>query len=297
MAQGGYAWWYVDAVSDDGRYALVLIAMIGSAFSPAYAAARRRGPANPLDFVAMNVVLYGPGGRRWALTERAGATRTHDALGIGPSLVRREGDALVIDVDERTTPFGARVRGRIRVEPEVVCGAPRTLDAAGAHRWWPIAPRARVRVDMSEPDVHWAGDGYHDANAGDAPLESAFQSWQWSRAPIPGGALVSYAVERRDGTSAALDLRFGANGPSIVAGLTPRTLPKSGWRIARAARSEGDPRVVRTLEDTPFYARSLVELEVEGRRTVAVHEALSLERFDQRWVRMLLPARIRRVAA
>lgn len=271
--------------------------MIGSAFSPAYAAARRRGPANPLDFVAMNVVLYGPGGRRWALTERVGAAQHRDALGIGPSVVRRVGDGLVIDVDERTSPFRSPIRGRIRVEPEVVCGVPRTLDAEGVHRWWPIAPRARVHVEMSAPDVRWSGHGYHDANAGDAPLETAFQSWQWSRAATPDGALVSYAVERRDGTRAALDLRFDARGTSIVPGLTPHALPKTGWRVARAARSEGPATVVQTLEDTPFYARSLVEVEVEGRRATAVHEALSLERFEQRWVRMLLPARIRRVAA
>ncbi len=34
---GGYAWWYVDALSDDGRHGLTLIAFIGSVFSPYYA--------------------------------------------------------------------------------------------------------------------------------------------------------------------------------------------------------------------------------------------------------------------
>src|SRR5690606_15471462 len=55
----GYAWWYLDAVSDCEQYALVVIAMLGSPFSPYYAASRRLGPADPLDFVAMNAVLYG----------------------------------------------------------------------------------------------------------------------------------------------------------------------------------------------------------------------------------------------
>ena len=44
---GGYAWWYVDALSDDGRHALTIIAFIGSVFSPYYAAARRRGTRRP----------------------------------------------------------------------------------------------------------------------------------------------------------------------------------------------------------------------------------------------------------
>jgi len=42
---GGYAWWYVDALSADGRFGLSIIAFVGSVFSPYYALARRRGAA------------------------------------------------------------------------------------------------------------------------------------------------------------------------------------------------------------------------------------------------------------
>ena len=54
---GGYAWWYVDAVSDDGEHALTLIAFIGSVFSPYYARALRRGPAAAENHVSMNVAF------------------------------------------------------------------------------------------------------------------------------------------------------------------------------------------------------------------------------------------------
>ncbi len=55
----GYAWWYVDALSDDERHGLTLIVMIGSVFSPYYAQARRGGPTNPEEHSALNVALYG----------------------------------------------------------------------------------------------------------------------------------------------------------------------------------------------------------------------------------------------
>mgnify|MGYP000665064969 CR=1 FL=1 len=40
---GGYSWWYVDALSDDGQHGITIIAFIGTVFSPWYAWARRGG--------------------------------------------------------------------------------------------------------------------------------------------------------------------------------------------------------------------------------------------------------------
>jgi carotenoid 1,2-hydratase len=48
---------------------------------------------------------------------------------------------------------------------------------------------------------------------------------------------------------------------------------------------------VRTVEDTPFYARSMV-MPDGSRGAQVVHESLSLARFDSRWVQALLPFRM-----
>jgi carotenoid 1,2-hydratase len=53
---------------------------------------------------------------------------------------------------------------------------------------------------------------------------------------------------------------------------------------------------VQTLEDTPFYARSLVNMMYEGKSVTAVHESLSMTRFRQSWVHMLLPFRMPRIS-
>ncbi len=52
--------------------------------------------------------------------------------------------------------------------------------------------------------------------------------------------------------------------------------------------------MIRTLEDTPFYARSLVGLRLIGERTVGVHESLSLDRVAHPIVRAMLPFRMPR---
>jgi hypothetical protein len=52
-----YLWWYVDGLSDCGRYGLSVIAFVGSVFSPYYHWAGRRDPD---DHVCINVALYRP---------------------------------------------------------------------------------------------------------------------------------------------------------------------------------------------------------------------------------------------
>jgi carotenoid 1,2-hydratase len=54
------------------------------------------------------------------------------------------------------------------------------------------------------------------------------------------------------------------------------------------------PRVVETLEDTPFYARSVISASIEGKATTMVHESLSLDRFAAPWVQAMLPFKMPR---
>ena len=295
VPRDGYAWWYLDALSDDGRFALTLIALVGGVFSPYYARARARGEGDPLNHCAFNVALYGASGKRWALTER-GRDRVHTtarSLAIGPSSAAWEGDALAVSIDEVTAPFPSRIRGVVRLYPGALVDESFALDQEGRHRWRPIAPCARVEVRLDQPALRWAGRGYFDANWGTRPLERDFSGWHWCRAALPGGAAVLYDVAQRNGENLSLALRFGEAGG--IQRLPPPAwaqLPPTRWRLARRTRAEnGAARVLRTLEDTPFYARSLLSAQLFGERTTAVHESLSMRRFSARWVQMLLPFR------
>jgi carotenoid 1,2-hydratase len=304
VARDGYAWWYLDALSDDGRHGLTVIAFLGSVFSPWYAWARRRRPggADPLEHCALNVALYGPRGR-WAMTERpSGAVeRGPGRLRIGPSALRWDGDSLLVQIREVAAPVPKRLRGEVRLRP---AAAPNdrgfVLDATGRHRWTPIAPAARVEVAMEEPALRWSGAAYFDTNDGDAPLERDFVRWDWCRAPLPGGgAGVLYNVEPREGGARSLALRVQPGGEIEDAAPAPppaRLPPTRVWRMPRPFRAEpgAEPRVARTLEDTPFYARSVVSTRMFGAPVEAVHESLSLDRFRAPWVQAMLPFRVPR---
>ena len=72
-------------------------------------------------------------------------------------------------------PLPRRVRGRVRVHPQGLCRFVAPLDAAGRHRWGPIAPCARIEVDLDRPGLRWRGHAYLDSNEGDEPVDRAFR--------------------------------------------------------------------------------------------------------------------------
>ncbi|NBD96491.1 MAG: hypothetical protein GVY11_08460 [Gammaproteobacteria bacterium] len=297
LRSGAYAWWYLDAISDDGRFGLTLIAFVGSVFSPYYAWSRARGRSDPLSHCAINVALYGRGGR-WCMTERGRSDldREHDFLNIGPSRLHWRGDSLSIELEEWAVPIPRRVRGRIRVHPVVANGETVELDPGGRHRWTPVFPAARVEVAMDRPDVQWSGSGYLDHNAGTEPLENGFDNWFWARAKTTRGPVVLYDSQFRNGQRSALALHFDSSGTrSALPAPMPARLPRSRWRMDRPARSDdGQARLERVWEDTPFYCRSLVTTRLLGERITAVHESLSLKRFAAWWVQLMLPFRMPR---
>ena len=302
VAETGYAWWYVDALSADGRYGITIIAFIGSVFSPYYAWARRRGRRDPTDHCAMNVALYGPRRNLWAMTERGrgGLLRERATLAIGPSTIAWDRTALTIRIDERCTPWPSRIRGTVRLYPAAVSHRVFDLDETGGHRWRPVAPCAIAEVMLEQPGTSWSGPAYFDMNTGDAPLESGFRTWTWSRAPSAQRTGVLYDVERRDGSRRALSLAFDSSGGvRDLAPLSAASLPATRWRMKRTTRADAGhtPTVIRTLEDAPFYARSVLATQIEDTPVTAVHESLSLDRFRAPLVQAMLPFRMPRRAS
>jgi carotenoid 1,2-hydratase len=91
--------------------------------------------------------------------------------------------------------------------------------------------------------------------------------------------------------------RFSPNGDHEP--FTPGqrfALPASGWRIPRGMCNEINeaPQIISTLEDTPFYARSLLRTTLMGEPVTAMHESLDIPRLVSLPVRLMLPWRMPR---
>ena len=297
VPDGGYAWWYLDAISDDGSQALTLIAFIGSVFSPYYhrAITRNRGIAE--QFCAINLALYRPRTNRWAMTERNRVTRSTTHLQIGPSSLHWTGAALEAEINEITAPIPHRLRGTLRLTPAAIETDSYPLDAQRNHLWSPIAPCARIEITFEHPALRWSGPAYLDHNHGAEPIANAFRTWHWSRLTTPTGTSICYDANRRDNSTHSLALHFARTGG--VTHFAPPPLAALGrtlWRLPRQIRADPGthPTELKRLEDAPFYARAIIQNRLAGQSGDCIHETLDLNRLRQPIIRAMLPFRMPR---
>lgn len=271
---------------------------MGSVFSPYYAWALRSGEVSPDNHCALNVALYSHSARRWAMTER-GARHCHreaERFVIGPSQLHWDGQALKIHIDELALPLPRRVRGTVTVHPDQLFTFSTSLHPAGRHRWGPLAPRARVEVNLSQPGQRWSGTAYLDSNEGDEPIARAFTQWDWSRSALPDhSTAVLYNLEPGTPEERLLALRFTRDGRVENFEAPPITpLPRTLWGIPRRMRSDGPVRVVQQLEDTPFYQRAVLRSQLLGTEVESFHETLNAPRLVSPVVQAMLPWRMPR---
>ena len=305
VAPGGYVWWYVDALSDDGRHGLSIIAFVGSVFSPYYKFARRKAGADPENHVAINVALYGAGGHRWTMTERGrrGVVANGECVRRGAEFADAGmATGLTFDIDEMTVPIPSRLKGRVRVIPSALNRADRLLlDAKGEHTWRPIAPVSRVEV------------AFENGSEVDAGMATSIGTAAWcrwrtvsgagtGRGPATAhGATIFYDVTLKDGSDEGLSLFIRPDGS--IEQLEPPALcrlPRAPiWRVERGTRSDGGTggAVIRRRSRTRRSTRARsCRHGVAGRPVTAMHESLSLDRFVSPVVQLMLPFRMPRRA-
>lgn len=275
-----------------------MITFIGSVFSPWYGWTGRKDPD---DHVCVNVAMSGPGAR-WSMMDRGRAAlrQTETTIRVGPSALDWDGTRLRITLDEVATPHGTPLRGTITVTPRAVTGIEVPLKADGTHVWRPLAPASDIRVDLDRPGWSWDGSGYLDSNFGHAPLERDFSYWHWGRFPVPGGRVIFYESEVRDGSETRIAVFFGDDGTVRHlddAEVPPLArMPRSGWALRRETRCDPGtaPRVVRSMISAPFYQRAVVRTRVLGHDTEGVWEAFDGDRFAAWWMKPLLALKVPR---
>lgn len=292
---GAYRWFYADVTA--GEVSAVCIFMVGSLFSPRYSVAARRG-GRPQEHCAVNFALYVRGERRaWVLSEypKAHATPDGRALAIGRSVLRLTPEGrIVMEVDERTAPWGRPFRARLELTPrspvlpevELVPGLP--------HHWQALAPHAHAHLVVPGAGVDVYARGYHDTNHGAEPLGLRLPGWTWARTHLAGRTVVDYRLPPGVPSLVALASEEGFQLERRESPAAPGAL--TGWGLRVPARlvapfpaGDVDLGAPRLLESSPFYAR----LEAHGAGAETMGEVADFRRFHSPLIRWMAHFRTR----
>lgn len=218
-----YEWWYFDALSDDGRDALVIIFLSNFIFSPRYnraAAEASRQPANANNtarFPAVAVCFYRDGRPLFrAINEypadafRASTTEPQCRVGLNTfRLVKSDsGDNYELNIEtalRRKRLLRARLVWTVKEGDFFEAEKEAATDSSG-HHWNMVAPRCDVsgEIAITERDGrrffvnNFKGAGYHDHNRDSRWMPDAIAEWQWGRIHFPAATAVFYRYRERD---------------------------------------------------------------------------------------------------
>ena len=267
-----YEWWYFDAISDDGRYVLVVIFFLGTPMSPYYKAAADGKNPLPRDWCGVFVSLH----ERTAsgkYRERAYAYNLYRAAPGGKSGFQSAPLAIKIGVSElrgseaqvgsgfaRTWDLSLNERclwtGAVRADVLFSTGytlkhvAPRG-DSDSAHTWVCVAPDCRVSgaVTLAGGErVSFEGSGYHDHNFGLLPWRET--RWAWERSHLEGES------SRR--TVIRYYLFEGSSGSAVKHGFVIDNDTVSSEEVVYTERRARD------IQRSPFYRRYMAPVAVAG---------------------------------
>ena len=216
-----FEWWYFDALSEDGRDAVVIIFLDNFIFSPRYNSEnrrhnklaekllRKRKPDCKKCYPALAFTYYRDGKPKYRAInefspEEFSASQTKPSCELGDNNFRLEsapygsGYTLSVNVRLRNNRHLKANFEWLSIESDFLPERP--IDMSDAHSWNLVVPRADVtgriviadNTDKSLDTIHFRGTGYHDHNLDNRWLPETVSDWQWGRAHFADATAVFY---------------------------------------------------------------------------------------------------------
>lgn len=306
---GAYEWWYVDALSADGEWGVVLILFRGMPMSPTYL----HDPSYMQAGCAVSVYHHGvriafsfseqPLSQADFCTERVYVQMKGACIELTDDGFLTALADVPCDDDGRSVQV--RLRGTASAVDAVEC-QPITEN----HAWILAQPRMRVTASValrerasSIVEHHFETLGYHDHNCGYRSMHRDYGDWYWGRVHAEHRTIVVlstphsedacsyvYEVDAHGSITAWQDVTFRYEKNAV----TPMGLMCSK-RIVITGTSpvDGEHEVVcvndTTCEDSPFYQRYRSSWTLDGMPAgTGMSEYMNVARMKSAWIRPFL---------
>lgn len=318
--KGGFLWWYMDLVNEQGDGA-VLIWSWGLPFLPGLAKSARTGDGvTPAERPSFNLSIYkdfeldcytlqeyDPEEATWTRDEHG------DVWQFGENhfrVWREEGKVCVnVDINERVPGSTERLVGHINARGVARRAA---LELASEHDphhdWTPLMGPGHGDVDVrlgESSHYLFSARTYHDRNGGDAPLHDlGFKHWIWGRMPLSDRELIYYILwPSKGGEPECVGMEILDDGRTILHDEmdirmtgAQRELAGMTWNerleLFVGGRKWGEVEIKSILDNGPFYLRFFITGHFHNESTTGIAEACDPSRIDRDVHRPLVKMRV-----
>jgi carotenoid 1,2-hydratase len=322
-----YEWWYFDALSDDGREAVVVIFLDNFVFSPRYnrdcgEEANDLSGVGQYPAVAFTYYLDGKPACRsiaeFSQSEfRADTKLPHCAIGENSFEYKNApyGSGYFVNID---LPLSGKRRLKANLEWLSVESnlLPDTgIPEVDTHCWNLVAPRSDVTGRISifdrkgrQQTTTFRGTGYHDHNSDSRWMPDSIDDWFWGRVHFPFATAVYYRYKEKNNTQAVSKLfmiRDGAVEVNDAEFEFPGQLKRDKFGVqfpssikVHTKDEELSVDGTRVIDSSFFYLRFLSTMNYsngrENAEAAGISEYLCPASLKNRWLRQLIGFRIGR---
>jgi carotenoid 1,2-hydratase len=316
-----YEWWYFDALSDDGRDAVVVIFFDNFIFSPRYNSKKESEKVPALAF------FYYRNGKPVYRIIKEFSPENFQSSQVEP-FVKLENASMKFDcapygkgyLIEIKTDFQQNKQLDVKLEwllIETDFTEKKEPKGTESHNWNLVAPRADVTGHINVTNakgkafdnIHFRGSGYHDHNVDSRYLPTTVENWQWGRAHFSDSTAVFYRYKEigseefvtklyvvRNGELRQRDAEFEEQqfARDIFGIKYPERL-----RFVSADNMRLRVKQTKVIDSSFFYLRFLSEMTLtlrdgKPRKTMGITECLCPKTLNYRWLDWLIDMRIAR---
>lgn len=324
-----FEWWYFDALSEDGRDAVVIIFLDNFIFSPRYNKSVQNPKSkiqNPKSSVpAIAFTYYRDGKPKYRAInefspEEFSADENKPSCTLGNNFFRLDsapyGSGYMLSVNA-VLRKNCRLEAHfewLSVESDLLSNKP--VNNA-AHSWNLAVSRADVTGRISVSDaaaknidvIHFRGTGYHDHNLDNRWLPDTVSDWQWGRAHFSDATAVFYRYKEIGEESATTKLFIVKNDTLADhdASYEEQNFSRDTFGIKYPKRlrfvTEENRRLrvkqTQIIDSSFFYLRFLSEMTLtlrdgKPRQAIGITEYLKPKTLKYRWLDWLTNMRIGR---
>lgn len=314
-----YEWWYFDALSDDGREAVVIIFFDNFIFSPRYNSKKLNSKTPAMAFFyyrdgkpVYRVIKEFPledfhSDKKEPLVKIGDCSMTFDSAPYG------KGYLIEIKTDFQQNKLLDVKLEWLLLESDF---SPSNLSQAErSHNWNLVAPRADVTGHINITNnkgkvfdsIHFRGSGYHDHNYDKRYLPTTVENWVWGRVHFTDATAVYYRYKEIGSDNIVTKLYLIENGElsecdaDYLEQQTLRDIFGIKYPERLVFTNENNYRLsvkqTKVMDSSFFYLRFLSEFTLtlndgKPQQAFGITEQLSPKSLNYRWLDWLIDMRI-----